>query len=108
MSSIGTSLKREAVTQGWIFIIENATGQNPVVERSASGNSISFRPGQARLFEQYLNKAISTEPEYDPDGINVDVALMPVLMPLLIKKTIGWVVAYTALAVIAGRYIWKR
>jgi len=105
--SVASALKREGVTQGWNFIIENATGEAPYIERTEVGNFITWKPGQAKKMETYLDKAMKEE-EYDPEGINVDVDLMPVLLPLLVKKTIGYVVGAVAIIFFAGQYVGRQ
>jgi len=104
MASITGALKREAVTMGWSYIIKNATGEEPNIRRAEKGNYITWKPGQARKMETYLNRAMTEETDYDPDGINVDVDLAPVLFPLAVKKSLGYIVAYTALVFIIGRF----
>ena len=106
MASMGTSLKREAITQGWSLWILSATGESPFVERHDAGANIKWRPGQAKKMEQYLLAAMKGG-EPDPNDANVSVPLGPVLIPLVIKKYIGYAAAYTALLVIGTKLIWK-
>jgi hypothetical protein len=106
MPSIGTSLKREGVTQGWQFIIKNATGEDPYIRRTDRGNYITWKPGQADKMRKYLNRAVSEESDYNPEGINVDVDLLPVLLPLAVQKTIGYIAIYTAAVFLLGKF-WK-
>jgi len=106
MASTGLTLKREAVTQAWQLWIKSATGDTPVIERYPDGVDISWKPGQAQKMEQYLSEAMKPG-KPDPDALNVSVKLGPVLYPLIIKKTLGYAVAYTAIVAIATKLIWK-
>jgi hypothetical protein len=95
--SVKTTLKREALTQAWIMLIHNATGKEPIVERFSNGAKISWHPGQAKLMEKYLADAMKGSDKPEPDALNVDVNLAPVLLPLAVKKSLGWIVLYTGL-----------
>lgn len=105
MADISTTLKREAVTQGWNLWISSATGQAPIIERHSDGVNIKWNPGQAQKMEAYLNDAM-TAPS-SPDDLNVDVDLKPVLIPLMIKKSVGWVALYSAVLVFGTKFLWK-
>jgi hypothetical protein len=106
MPTIATTAKREAATQAWSLWITSVTGEAPVIQRKADGVDIRWRPGQARKMENYLSQAMQTK-EKDPNDLNVSVDLAPVLIPLTIKKTIGYVAAYTAAVVILTKVVWK-
>ena len=66
---------------------------------------IDWQPGQAALMEQYLMKSMQ-KPASD-DDINVQVNMMPVLIPIAIKKSIGYVVLYTLATAIVTKLLWK-
>lgn len=106
MSSVSTELKREGVAQAWSIWIRSATGEAPYIDRHANGVNISWKPGQAAKMEQYLSNAMKPS-EPDPDALNVNVPLTPVILPLALKKSIGYIAAYTALIAIGTKLIWK-
>lgn len=105
MANIATIAKREAITQGWNLFITSATGQSPMITRYSEGVNIDWYPGQARKMEQYLLSSMETKLE--PGDANVSVNLTPVLVPLGIKKGIGWVALYTTAIVILTKTLWK-
>lgn len=107
MADLATTAKREAAIQGWNLWIKSVTGEFPIIQRHKNGADIKWRPGQAAKMEQYLYKAMSAPTKEDPNALNVNVPLAPVLIPLTIKKTIGYVALYTASVVILTKMIWK-
>lgn len=106
MANFALTLKREGVAQAWNLWITSATGEAPIMERHENGIDIKWNPGQAVKMEQYLNGAM-TAPS-SPDDLNVSVDLKPVLIPLVIKKTVGWLTLYSALLVFGTKFLWKK
>jgi len=107
MSSVGLSLKREAAIAGWSLWIGSVTGSPPIVNRVPDGANLTWKPGQALLMEKYLSDAMAGG-ERDPNDLNVGVNLGPVLYPLLVKKTIGYLVGYTLAVAIITKLTWKK
>lgn len=106
MPNIGLALKREAVAQAWSLWISTATGETPNVDRTAEGVDITWKPGQAKKMEAYLSEAMETG-EPSPDDLNVNVPLAPVILPIALKKSIGWIALYTAIIVVGTKLVWK-
>lgn len=106
MASISTTVKREALTQAWAAWIMSATGERPNITYYDDGVDITWKEGQARKMEEYLAAAMA-EKEPDPNAANVNVALAPVLLPLALKKSLGYIVAYSAALIIGTKLIWK-
>lgn len=106
MSSVGKALKREGVVQAWTLWILNATGERPNVTRHEDSVEIDWKPGQAAKMERYLHEAMQPKPQ-SPDDLNVNVNMIPVLVPLAVKKSVGYVVLYTVLIALATKIFWK-
>lgn len=99
MPSIGDKFVREAVTQGWNVMINNATGQPPIIQRGENENTIYWRPGQAKEMATYLSNAMSGESSI---GVNID--LMPVLTRLAWKKGWPFLLGIPLFIFLAGKY----
>ena len=105
MASIGTIAKREAMTQGWSLWITSATGQTPNINRHSEGVDITWKTGQAKAMENYLLDSMSSP--HNPDDLNVKVDLQPVLLPLAVKKSVAWIVIYSAALILGTKFLWK-
>ncbi len=106
MASVGTQLSREGLTQAWALWIQTATGQYPNIDRHENSVDISFKSGQASKMEAYLYDAMSSKPT-GADDLNVNVDLKPVLIPLAVKMSVGYVAGYTAAVIILTKLLWK-
>ena len=107
MPNFALAAKRELMTQGWSLWINSATGQDPNVTRYADSVAITWKAGQAEKMEAYLAKAMKGS-KHDPNDLNVGVDLGPVLLPLALKKSLGYIAAYTAFTILATKLIWKK
>lgn len=84
MANIQLTLKRQATALAWSELINNATGERPIVINQPNGVKINWKPGQAKKMQEYLNESIDAESS--PDDLNVDVDLAPVVIPLILKR----------------------
>lgn len=93
------SFKQTAITQGAILFIENVTGEAPYVNYTDTVNYITWKPGQAKKFADYLMQ---------PSDIGVDIALAPLLPSIIIKKAGVYILAYTAAIFALTKYLGKK
>lgn len=92
------SFKQAVITSGAELFIENVTGEPPIVTYG-DVNKISWQPGQAKKFADYL---------MEPSDIGVEIDTSALLVPLLLKKGLLIVGAYTALIYGATKFLGKR
>jgi len=89
--------KQTALTTGAVMFIENVTGQQPYVEYGEV-NKISWQPGQAKIFADYL---------MEPSDAGVEIDLKPVISAIALKKGLIFLGAYTALVFGLTKYLGK-
>jgi len=106
MADIAITLKRTAAVTAWSLWINSITGQAPNISQKPNGVDITWKPGQAKKMERYFSDAMKPSTP-DPHALNVNVDLKPVLLPLVAKKTIGYIAGYTVLIIIGTKLIWK-
>lgn len=93
------SFQQSAITQGAVLFIENVTGENPYVTYTDEVNYITWKPGQAGKFAQYLMQ---------PSDIGVDIALAPLLPHIIIKKAGLYILGYTLAVYALTKYLGKK
>lgn len=102
---------REGVAQGYGLWFEKATGQQPVYKRYEDHTYIDWKPGQAQKMGDYFTALVlpgESEIETAPDksGFSmseVKVNWGAVFNPLLIRKVLPAVMAYSLIMVWMGR-----
>lgn len=103
--NLGSALKREAVAQGYNLWITSTTGQAPVIKRYSDSIEIIWNEGQANVMANSILASMAAPKS--PDDLNVNIDFMPVIIPIAIKKGIGWLTLYTTLVVVATKVLWK-
>lgn len=109
MANLGLTLKREAVITGVSYIVEEATGETPIVERLENKTEIKWRPGQARKMTDYLLDLTKSgkktgKPSGKPsEGLNVDIEISPVVIPLVFKKYWPYLLGFSTTLIMIGR-----
>lgn len=100
--SLSVTLKREAAAQGYAMVIRNATGMDPIIQRTTQYTYIKWRPGQDKLMVDYLMDLTKPSSQYNPNDLNVDLELKPVLLPFLFKKYWTWLAGTILISGLAG------
>ena len=115
MASVQLKLKREATVQGVSYLVNSITGQDPVVVRKPDGVKIKWHPGQASKLTDYLLSLGKTQPLTESgvpggtieEGLNVDVSILPVIVPFVIKKywlyAAGWTIVVVGLTKLVSK-----
>lgn len=114
MANYQLRAKREATVQGISYWINGITGEDPLVVRKSDGATIKWKPGQAKRMTNYLlsiGKSSKGQPGVPGSpgekGLNVDLELMPVIVPFVVKKywlyATGWTLAVVGLTRLVNR-----
>ena len=104
---------REAATKGWQAWIKSATGEEAILVRQPDKNVLQWKPGQAEKFSKYFDSMVFGPKETGKTETRgygfgeVEINWKPVYMPLVLKRVLPVVGAYTLLAIAAGWGITK-
>lgn len=98
--ALSPNVGREAAAQGVSWLVNNITGEYPNIDRAPQNTSITWKPGQAKKLQTYLEGKMKPS---DTPGFGLDIDYKSVIMPIVYKKAIPWVLGASAILILLGR-----
>jgi len=97
MSDLNSTAEVVAIAAAFTALL----GSPPNVSLTDSGGIVSFSPDQATKIQNMMQSTSG-------GSNNVQVDLLPVVLPVIVKMALPWVLGIVALGVVIGRQSKKR